>query len=331
MPKTIVAVTAIIAFVLSGVAGCGGGALKSAEKVTIGVVPWPASASLYIADEKGYFRDEGLDITLYSYASGHLGLADVLAGKADLAAAGDTPIARAALDGKPLAVVVTLSEIDRAILIIARKDRGISVADDLKGKRIGVVSGTTADFFLHVYLATSYISLQDIQVVNLEADKLVDALLSGEVDAVSTWSPHTLVLRDQLGSNARVLDDPGLYTMTWDIVATQEFSKSNPERIKRFLRAVVRANSFITEHPDEARAISAKYIGADSPLYEQEWNDYRFTARLDESLILNLEDQARWMVKAEAGSAQRRPNFLDLIYTEGLKAAQPEGIGITGK
>jgi len=52
---------------------------------------------------------------------------------------------------------------------------------------------------------------------------------------------------------------------------------------------------------------------------------------LDQSLILNLEDQARWMLKREAGSAGRIPNFMDSIYAEGLKAADPAAVKITGK
>ncbi len=248
-----------------------------------------------------------------------------------MATAGDTPIARAAIDAKPVAVVATISEINRGILIIARKDRGIATPDGLRGKRIGVVAGTTADFYLHIFLTTSYIDPEDVQIVSLETDKLVEALLTGEVDAVSTWSPHTIVLRDSLGDNAIVFHDPSIYTMTWNVAVTQEFAQDNPERIKKFLRAIIRANDFIREHPDEARAISAKHIGTDSALYDREWQDYRFTAVLDQSLVLNLEDQGRWMAEEEVGGASRPPNFVDFIYAEGLKAVQPEAVRIPGK
>lgn len=332
MHKTIITLLAVVGLVLTGIAGCGGkvdqSAPEQAEKITLAVTPWPASAPLYIAYEKGYFRDEGLDVTLDSYISGHLGLDAVLSGKADLAAAGDTPIARAAVDGKPLAVVATVSEIDRAILIIAKKDKGISAPGDLKGKKIGLVAGTTAEFFLHLYLTSLYLTPNDVQILNLETDQVVDSLLNGEVDAVSTWSPHTLVLRDKLGSDALVLPDPSLYTMTWNIVGTQEFAKNHPEQIKKFLRAILRANAFVQEHTAEARAITAKHIGTDSALYEREWEDYSFTAMLDQSLMLSLEDQARWMVRTEAGNARMPPNFLDYIYADGLRGVKPDTVNI---
>jgi ABC-type nitrate/sulfonate/bicarbonate transport system substrate-binding protein len=332
MLKTLITVLIVVAFLLNGIIGCSREqSAPKHEKITIAVSPWPASTPLYIAHEKGYFRDEGLDATLHSYTSGHLGLDAMLSGKADIATAGDTPIARAAIDSKPVAVVATVSEITSAILIIARKDRGISAPDDLRGKKIGLALGSAAEFFLHVYLTTSYINPKEVRIVNIAADKIVDALLNGEVDAVSTWSPFTIVLREKLGSNALILHDPNIYTMTWNIAATQDFVKTNPERIKRFLRAVIRANSFINEHPDEARTISAKHIGTDSPLFEKEWKAYNFTAVLDQSLILNLEDQARWMIKREAGSARRPSNFMDFIYTDGLNAVQPEAVTIAGR
>jgi NitT/TauT family transport system substrate-binding protein len=332
--KWMIAILAVF-LVLAGIFGCTGNVGKSTpdryEKITIAVTPWPASASIYVAQDKGYFQDEGLETTLRPYISGHLGLADLLSGKVDLAAAGDTPIARAVVEGRPVAVVATVSEIDRAILIVARKDRGVSKIDDLRGKKIGVVEGTTADFFLNVFLATSYIDENDVQVVNVAADKLVDALLNGDVDAAATWSPHTLVLLDKLGSDATILEDPTIYTMTWNIAVTRGFAREKARNIKKFLRAIIRANSFIGQHPDEVRTISAKHIGTDSPLYEGEWKDYHFAAVLDQSLILNLEDQARWMARREGDGERSMPNFLNFVSSASLKAVQPGAVSIAGK
>jgi NitT/TauT family transport system substrate-binding protein len=335
MLKPLIILLVVVAFVLSSIAGCSPKEEKSApkqiEKVAIAVTPWPASAPIYVAHEKGYFKDEGLDATLHSYISGHLGLDAVLSGRVDLATCGDTPIARAVIEGKPVAVVATISEIGQAIRIITRKDRGISRPNDLRGKKIGLVRGTTADFFLHTYLAVAYINPKDVRVVNVATDKLVDALLKGEVDAVSTWSPFTLVLQDRLGGKAVILDQPNFYIMTWNIAVAQQFAKNSPERIKNFLRAIVRANRFIREHPDEARTISAKHIGTDSPLYEREWPDYDFAAKLGQSLILNLEDQARWMINEEVGSDRRPPDLMDFIYTDALEAVRPGAVTIVGR
>ena len=327
-----IAVAAVVVSILAIVVilARGRNATAPEEKITIAVSPWPASAALYVAHDKGFFRDEGLDATLRPYLSGHLGLDAVLSGQVDLATAGDTPIARAAVNGKRPVVLATVSEIDRAILIIARKDRGVSAPADLKGRKIGLVAGTTAEFFLHIYLTTSFIDPKEVRIVNLATEKVVEALLNGEVDAVSTWAPYTIVLREKLGNNALILHEPGIYKMTWNITSSREFIQNRPGACRKFLRAIFRANSFIRDHPDEARAIAAKHIGTESVLYRNEWNDYDFTATLDQSLILNLEDQARWMIKRD-GSNRKLPEFMDSMYSDGLKSVNPASVRIAGK
>jgi ABC-type nitrate/sulfonate/bicarbonate transport system substrate-binding protein len=297
------------------------------KQITIDVSPSLGSAALYIAHEKGYFKDEGLEAALQTHASGRLSLQAVLAGEADFAAVAETPIASAAVDGKAFAVVATISEIERAMLIVSSKDRGISQAVDLKGKRIGVAPGTTGDFFLHIYLTTSYVNPKEVRIVDLPSEEVVNALLTGKVDAVSTWSPQTIELQDKLGGNAAVLDEPGLYSLTWNLVVRTDFTRSDPDAIVRVLRAVVRANRFIAEQPDEARAVTARNIGADVAAVEREWADCKSLAVLTQSLILQLEDQARWMLKRDS-VGKEVPNFLDFIHTKGLKTVAPDAVQI---
>ncbi len=330
MQRTTIALMLVAVIVLTG-GGCGEATPRPAERTTIAVVPSLFAVPLYVAYDKGYFSDEGLDVNLQSYASGPQALDALFSGRADFATAADTPMARAAVDGKPMAVIATIAENDQAVLVVARKDRGISGVEDLRGKRVGLALGTAAEFFLHIFLTTSYVSPRDVQTVNIAADEVVDALVKGEVDAVSTWAPYTLVLQDQLGPNAVVLGAPGIYAMNASVTVRHDFAANNPERIKGFLRAILRSNTFIREHPDEARVITAKYMAEDSSLYAREWNDYSFVAELDQSLILNLEGQARWMIRGEAGGVRRTPNFLDFIYADGLKAVQPGAVTVPGK
>jgi NitT/TauT family transport system substrate-binding protein len=297
------------------------------KNAVVAVTTWPADAALYVARDKGFFTGERLDAAFLPNVSGHLGLDALLSGEADFATAGETPIARAAVEGRRVAVIATISEIDHAIVIIARRDRGISTPYDLKGKRVGLVTGTTAEFYLDIYLTTSRIDPKRVHVVNLAPEKLVEALASGEVDAASTWEPHTSALRERLGDNCLVMEEPGLYTMTWNLVTTGELVLRDPDAIQRFLRAIVRANRFIDAHPAEARAITARNCGMALPLADALWDNFSFGAALNQSLILYLEDQARWMLGREGGRLAQ-PNFLEFIYTGGLKTVHPESVGV---
>jgi NitT/TauT family transport system substrate-binding protein len=115
--------------------------------------------------------------------------------------------------------------------------------------------------------------------------------------------------------------------MTWNIAARREFAEDH-ERIKKFLRAVIRAND-IREHRRKHGHNSGK-IGAKGALYEKNGRTIRFP-RPGQSLILNLEDQSRWMIKREAGAVRETPNFMDFIFIEGLKAVSPKEVRISGK
>jgi NitT/TauT family transport system substrate-binding protein len=335
MPKSIPLLAIALVVVLSVHLGCGRKdepeSASRPEAVTIAVSPQPVSAAIYVAQDKGFFEQEGLQVTLQSHASGKAALNAVIGGEAQIGTTAETPIMIAGLQGEKFFVLGTVAESNRYMKIIARKDRGIATPADLKGKTIGVSSGTNGEFFLHVYLTLHHLAQKDVQAVSVRPDAIVDALASGKVDAVSTWAPHTTLLENQLGGNALVLHDPGIYAMTWNVAATRDFVQSHPGQIEKFLRVVIRATTFIKEQPDEARSITAKHIGMDMDMLSEIWALYDFNIVLDQSLILNLEDQARWMMKQEVGDTTTAPNFLDFMYTDGLKKVQPNAVRIAGK
>jgi hypothetical protein len=79
-----------------------------------------------------------------------------------------------------------------------------------------------------------------------------------------------------------------------------------------------------------ARAIASEHIGVESLVPLEEWKDYPFTASLEQSLVLNLEDQARWMIKKHLGSTRSPRNFMHFIEADGLKSVEPAAVRITG-
>lgn len=301
------------------------------DRFSVATLPWPGSTPFYIGIEKGFLEAEGLEVTLKPVATGKIGLEAVLAGQAEAAAVADTPIARAAINGAPIAVIATIAEIQRAIMIIARQGNGITGPGDLKGRAIGVTKGAGAEFFLHIYLLTHDILPSEVRIVNIAPEKIVEALLHGEVEAVSTWSPYKLMLLEKLGKEAVILTDPALYLQTLNVVTTQEFARNNGERIAKFIRGIERANNFIRRNPRASLSIMSKNLGTDSVLYRKEWSDYSFVTQLNQSLLLNLEDQARWMIEQDAGSWRETPDFMDFIDAGPLKAVAPEAVDIIGK
>jgi NitT/TauT family transport system substrate-binding protein len=321
---------ALAAFVpvLLGLVFCGGS--RPTEKVVVAYFGSPSTLTLQVAIEKGYFRDEGLDVTLDSYDTAVLTLDALLRGEADFATSAETPFAHDVLDGKQISIVVTTCVGKRADSIVARRDRGITSFADLRGKTIGIVPDTVSEYFLQVYLILFNVNPADVRTVSVAPDEMVDALVNGNVDGISQASPMRGTLEEALGDNAVVLDDAAASVARQNVVVTQESAATNPQRIERFVRALVRADRFIERHPEDAHAISAEYLGADGSRYEDDWADLKFEVSLSDALIVSLEQQADWMIETGTPAAQM-PNFLDFIYADALKAANPETMTIVGK
>ena len=297
------------------------------EKLTIAVGTGPPVSVVLIASAKGHFENQGLDVTLQPHTSGKAALNSVLEGKADLATTAVTPIMLAVLSGRKIYVIGSISSSSRDLAIVARKERGISNPGDLKGKKVGVALGTSGHFFLDTFLISHGISRDETRFVNLKPNKMVDALLNGEIDAISTWNPDWIRAQEELG-NKGVTFYSELYTATFNIVGAQDFVSNNPQIITKTLRALVKAAEFIDKDPNVSRDLIADSTKVDRTLLKRLWPLYDFRVTLDQSLLLVLTDQARWTIKNKLGDKRQVPNFLDYIYLDGLQGVKPEAVSI---
>jgi len=165
----------------------------------------------------------------------------------------------------------------------------------------------------------------------MKPSEMHNALTAGRVDAVSIWNPHRITLERTLKDRVVVFYEESQRGDVGILSATQEFAQKYPEAVKRILKALVRAENYARNYPEEAKNITAELNKVDRPFIDAIWDDYRFGVRLEQSLIVALEGQTRWL--AEKGLMKRvhMPNYLEFIYTEGLHAVKPEGVSIIRK
>jgi ABC-type nitrate/sulfonate/bicarbonate transport system substrate-binding protein len=154
--------------------------------VSIGVLRNVPGSLISAATEEGYFKRAGVDVTLPSKflsGGGPALLPAVVAGSADLGVIGDTPAILALGRGDlPFDIIGAVSETSRVFTVVAPV--GVTSLKDLRGKKIGLPTGTSFEYFLAKALEHSGMKLADVEVVNLSQAQALPAFLSSRIDAV---------------------------------------------------------------------------------------------------------------------------------------------------
>lgn len=300
------------------------------ERVTIAAnTSYVGVCPIIAARAKGYFAEQGIDVLVQPHTSGKSSLEATLQGKADLGTVADIPIVFAALKGVPVVVVATIFRTEKDHGLVGRRDRGIASAASLKGKRVGVMIGTSAHFVLDAMLNRQGLAPGDVVKRDLKLEEFPAALTSGDVDAIVTWEPYLDALRAQLGSNGMSVYSEDVYEIPYSLAGTRDYVAGHPETLKKVLRAVIQGARFCASDPEAARALmAATSEKLDTSRWKVLWPAYRFHVALDQGLLLALEDETRWAMVNKLSDQTAMPNYLDHIYLDALEAVAPAAVTV---
>lgn len=304
------------------------GNTKPAKKVTIASVNDLQAALVNLAFKRGYFKDEGLDVTLIQHTFGKAALKTMLSGDADFAAVGDTPLMFCILKGDKIFILSSIQNTAKATGVIALKDRGIASASDINGKTIGIPKGTTGDYFFYVFCMVYGIKYSELRMIDKKPEDLLAALVSGEVDAVSTWQQHAAKIIKTLSDKAISFQSEGIYTATFSITAKQDYVRGNPEIVEKVLAALYRAEQYARQDPEKSQEILADYCKIDLAMIAQLWAVNNFELTLDHGLINLLENETQWAIREKLTAYTEEPNYLDYVYPDVLKKIKPYAVTI---
>lgn len=312
--------------------GCSRKAPEPVDKIRLGVETSILSSPVWIAENKGYFQIEGLDVETKDFGSGKTALRTMLdEGSLDVVTVAQTPVMFTSFNRSDYAIIAIMTYSDNDVKVVGRMDQRIANVLDLKGKTIGVTKGSTGHSFLSVFLSNNGLAISDVELVDIEATELPKALAEGKVSAISAWEPHILDARGLLGTRSILFESKDIFREDWYLVASRDFIKKHPNAIKRLLRTIEKSEEFIRKNREVSIDIVAGRLKADRKLIDKCWNDFEFKLVLDESTIINLEDSARWAISNRLTDAEKVPNYLDFIYIDALKAVNPVAVTIPGK
>ena len=248
----------------------------AAEKLTL-MLDWfinPDHAPLFVALEKGYFADAGLEIELIAPADPNDPPKLVAAGKADLAVSYQPQLHLQVAEGLPLVRVATLVATPLNTLLVLA-DGPVRTIADLKGRTVGYSVGGFEDALLGAMLERHGIGLDDITLVNVNFS-LSPSLLSGQVDAVigayRNFELNQMEIEGHAG-RAFYIEEEGVPPYDELIVVAHTERLGDPA-LRRFVDALERGVQFLINHPDESwRLFLRGREELDDELNKRAWRD----------------------------------------------------------
>lgn len=243
----------------------------------------PHFVPVVIAEKKGYFREEGLNVNIKSFTSGGVAIQSFIAGQGDFVDSGDWPAIRSWIttNGK-IVGLHPMDYINDLSVVVTRSD--ITTAQQLKGKRIAIWKGTTSEFFAGLYLRKNGIDPSEVSFVNVKPAEMVIALDKGDIDAFIVWEPFGWQSQEVSGSKVHTLSTGKGYFTEWNIVSVRKsFYDNDPDAVTGVINATLKANEFIRNNVDEAARIAAEHFktpfGPSKKMIEAMHFDLSFTSQ----------------------------------------------------
>ncbi len=262
MFRKLVLLTLGLALVLSG---CGSSQSTNAAgtltKITLpmGYIPNIQFAPFYVAVEKGYFKDAGIELA-FDYKFETDGVALVGAGQLPFAVVSGEQVLLARAKQLPVTYVAAWYQ-QYPVSVVAKSDQGIVVPQDLKGKKIGIPGLFGASYVgLRALLNAGKLKESDV-TLDVIGFNQVDLMAAGQQNIVVGYTGNEPILLRAKGiavTELRVSDYAQLAAN--GILASEKVIKENPQLVHAFVGAFLKGLQDTISNPDEAFTISAKYI-----------------------------------------------------------------------
>jgi NitT/TauT family transport system substrate-binding protein len=235
------------------------------RKYRIGLGPWIGFGPLYLAHDKGFFKDAGCQVELIVLT----GIAErntaLKSGKIDALAAPVDYFVLSAGNNLEATIVMAIDESVGGDGIVARKE--ITRFEDLRGKRLAFQRGLPSEFFVRALLRQNGVQMNEVQTVDMETDQAGAAFIAGKVDAAAVWEPWLTKAREQGGGHvlASTREFPNLIVDCLGF--NQKRLAEDHAGAKAVVDAIFRAIDYWKAHPEEADAIMAPHFQINGAKY----------------------------------------------------------------
>lgn len=240
-----------------------------AESLRIGYSKLRISLPIFVAKEKGYFAEQGLDVTLEPYDTAQPLVQALLDGKVDVGGYSALPISLTAIQksGKSLhfSTLLVEDEKHRISSLLVPSAGSIKAVADLKGKRIGILPTIAYRVWLQKVLEANGVLATDVTIEPMDPTQQAGALKSGGIDALFTNDPVATAVKTA-GIGKELFTEPEVPKYVLNPLPFGSFNfrsewiQSHKLETAKIVKALDKAINFINTHPDEANVLMTNYL-----------------------------------------------------------------------
>jgi NitT/TauT family transport system substrate-binding protein len=322
---------AVLAVALTAVTAAAQPAANAADAVImrLNFTPWGMHAPYFGGRTQGFYKDEGIDLEMRAPSAGQQGELLVGTGREQFGITNADSFIKARASGVPI-VAIMADEPDNPYSVITLKKSGIDAPAKLKGKKIAWFQALVPGM-LDPVIQSGGLTREDVQLVTVARGAEVQMLAAGQVDALFGYSFGQALTLEHRGFPVNVMPirDYGVQFYGTVIYTSEALLKSNPDLVKRFLRATI--NGFIYAHDHAEAAVKEVIVHAadrEVPLETQKLLIiYRLYNTPDYAERFGRMTDAKWRssieLLAKGGDLARTPAPSEM-YTNAVLNSLPE-------
>lgn len=236
-----------------------------AETVKIGLQPWLGYGPLWIAEKKGFFKENNVDAQLVNFGYDQDIAAALASGNIQVTSIATNGIILQRNNGIDLKGFMLMDGSTTADAVLAGK--AINSIAEIKGKKVAFEVGATSDLLINYALNANGMTIKDVEAVPINASDAGLALIAGRVDVAVTYEPYISAALAQ-GPDFKILysagEKPGLIS---DLLAAESsYITAHQSDLEGIIKAWNEAVTFLRENPEEGGQIIADAVG--SPMDE---------------------------------------------------------------
>jgi ABC-type nitrate/sulfonate/bicarbonate transport system substrate-binding protein len=255
-------------------------------------------APQFLAFRKGWFAVDGVTIqeVKLGMSAGIAAAEALVSGSADVAVMGDVPTLIALASPRSCVLVAAYGGGERMHSIVVAGESTITKPSDLAGKRLGVQFGSSTHGAVYLYLEHSGVDPATVHLVNLPQKDLIEALISGSIDALAASEPTPTLAQSKVPGARELACLSGLgndYPLL--IVASSAFAAAHPEAVRAVVAGTRKAVEWINADPDAAAMETAAVTGAPASLEAAMFRKMEWRVRLDEKTIESMTMTAEFL------------------------------------